>query len=481
LGVFASFQISWILLLLIVLFWIPLLPPFASWNALAAPLLSIVFFISTFFYSSWMVRHPSLPEKGMNGSALLDIAALTHKNTSYGNSWNYQGKILRFVSSGTSEEIMGNIPVTACLPDQESLKRPHANCTYLMEGKLKRTKMGKYIFYPKKNYPWQSIGGSWSPAEWRYQAKQAVNDYIKHKISREPVSSFLTGIATGDFENRLLSFEFSRFGLQHIMAISGFHFTIVASILGFLFSLLVGRKVALISLMILMTLYFLFLGSAPSVIRAWVSCMLAFSAFLVERPSSGLNALGVGLLAALIWDPELVHHIGFQFSFVATAAILIFYSPFDAYLQILFPKRRWSTLIDMNGINQHGFIVLSLFRQALALSLAVNLAALPITFYYFQKFPLMSILYNLFFPGMVSLSMLLLIAGFIGDLFTPYLGNLFHYINENFTQFVLDYTHALPRQLDIYFNASLSQEIVIVYLTLYFCTGMYLWTRKIKV
>ena len=146
-------------------------------------------------------------------------------------------------------------------------QRPLANCAYHLTGRLKKATNGNYIFYPEKNQPWYPLSGTWSLAEWRFRIKQEVNNYIKRKISNEPSRSFLAGITTGDFENRLLSFEFSRFGLQHIMAISGFHFSILAGILGFFISLLMGRKIALFVVMLLMTLYFLFLGHAPSVIQ----------------------------------------------------------------------------------------------------------------------------------------------------------------------------------------------------------------------
>lgn len=474
LGVYASFQFSWGLLFILTLLWLPFLVSFPSLKGLSTPLLSFLLFCSAFYYSSWIVRHPNLPEEGIKGSALLNISALTHKNSSMGKSWNYSGKILHFVPQDTSLEEIMNVPVTACLPDNESTQRPLADCSYLLKGRLKKTKNGTYIFYPEKNQPWYPLLATWSPAEWRFRAKQAANNYIMLKIPNEPSRSFLAGIATGEFENRLLSYEFSRFGLQHIMAISGFHFSIVAGILSFLLSLIAGRKIALIALMILMTLYFLFLGNAPSITRAWISCMIAFAAFLFEKPPSGLNSLGIGLFAVLIMDPEMAHHIGFQFSFTVTAAILLLYSPVDSCLQAIFPKKTLNTIIEMNSINQHGFIILGLFRQALALTIAVNLAALPITLSYFQKFPLMSVIYNFFFPWMVSISMLLLIGGLSFDLVSSDIGNLFHRVNEHFSQFVLDYTYTLPRSIDINLNLTLNQEAAVIFLGLYFSAGIYL-------
>ena len=39
-------------------------------------------------------------------------------------------------------------------------------------------------------------------------------------------------------------------------------------------------------------------------------------------------------LIAILWDPLMVEEIGFQFSFGITAAILLWFSPCDAFLQM---------------------------------------------------------------------------------------------------------------------------------------------------
>lgn len=474
-GVASSLELSSTLLLFIALFWLLMNLPF--WSKIAGPkfLLSLLLFLSAYAYSSWINHYPLLPDRGLQGTALLHITSLTYKASFIGKSWNYLGKITQFVPQNSALEDLTNIPALVCLSDKELQVRPPADRSYLIQGRLKRSRSGKYILTPLKNQPWYAIPDTWSSAEWRFKAKKAVNEYIKQKVPNEPSCSYLSAIATGEFENRMLTYEFSRFGLQHIIpAIFGFHFAIVASLLGIFLSFILGRRIALIALVLPLSIYFLFLGTAPSVIRAWVSCILAFAAFLLEKVPSGLNSLGIGLLVVLIMDPEMIRHIGFQFSFAVSASILLFYSSIDHCLQIFFPKRSLDSVTKMNFPNLHGFIILALFRQALALTISVNIVAIPITLYYFQNFPLMSILYNFFFPFMVSLSMLLLIAGWVFDLLSPILGNFFHSINASFSQFTLDYTFLLPRHLDINFYLSLNQEIVIIFLQICFVAGIYL-------
>lgn len=443
-------------------------------------ILSFLLCVAAFFYASLTINFPDLPEKGIKGTAFIKIDALTHKHSSFGNSWNYSGKIVQFTPEDSSHSLINHLSATLCLPDQESIQRPRADSSYLVQGRLKKTIHGKYFLSPEKQHPWYPASHTWSLAEWRFNAKQWVSQYIKQKIKPELVSDFLAGIATGDFENRLLNFEFSRFGLLHLMAISGFHFVIVAGILSFFLSTVIEKKVALVLLMVLMTGYFVFLGHAPSVSRAWVSCMIAFAALLVEKSSSGLNSLGIGLLVVLIIDPQLVYHLGFQFSFTVTAAILIWYAPIDTYLQTILCKKPLHIVVEMNVLNQYGLIILSFFRQALALMIAVNLIAIPFTLYYFHQFPLLSLLYNFFIPWMVSLSMFLLIGGFMGDLIHSFIGNLFHLLNEKITLFMLDYMHSMPHSLDLYVKVTWSQNGLILFFGVYFLLGLYLKHKVFK-
>jgi len=83
-------------------------------------------------------------------------------------------------------------------------------------------------------------------------------------------ASFLKGISTGDFEDHMMVMELGRFGLQHIMAISGFHFSLVALIISTLFAGFLPRKMASSTVIFLLSCYFLFLGCSPSILRAWV-------------------------------------------------------------------------------------------------------------------------------------------------------------------------------------------------------------------
>src|SRR5262249_55475973 len=156
----------------------------------------------------------------------------------------------------------------------------------------------------------------------------------------------------------------------------------------------------------------------------------------------------IALLAILLFDPLMAKGIGFQFSFATTAAILLLFSSCDVAMQMIFNKRPLSQITKMDRTNQHGYFLLSTIRQGLALTLAVNLVALPMTLFYFHKFPWMSLIYNLFFPFLVSVSMLLLIIGTLSQLLFSPLGEWVHACNNVYTHYMLNYTYNMPTSVD---------------------------------
>ena len=79
------------------------------------------------------------------------------------------------------------------------------------------------------------------------------------------------------------------------------------------------------------------------------------------------------------------------------------------------------------------------------MNFAVQFASIPLALYWFHTFPLLSLLYNLFFPLLIGWSLTLFILGLI--LFP--LGPLIHGLNELLLKGLLN-TFALPRHRDLF-------------------------------
>lgn len=290
-------------------------------------------------------------------------------------------------------------------------------------------------------------------------------------------ASFLSGLATGEFDDHWMQQQFARFGLQHLLAISRFHFALTASFLGLFLSLFFSNRSKHFILILCLATYCLFLGPQPSVLRAWLMCSLACAGLLIERQTTALNTLGVALLVVLGFDPQICQSLGFQLSFAIAAAILLYFQPAQIWMGELLPKRSLHEVIAMNLRNQHGYCLIVFLRGGLALLLAVNLVALPLTLFYFHQFPWMSLLYNLFFPFMASASMSLL---FLGTLFSfvPWIGNSIHALNNAYTDFLLRLTYQVPTATDGYLTVQAFHPFwLILYLSIITLAGIW-WKEK---
>lgn len=126
---------------------------------------------------------------------------------------------------------------------------------------------------------------------------------------------------------------FRRAGLSHVLAVSGMHLAVTCGLLvlalGALFRrwprVALGpgahRAAALVALP-LVPLYTLFVGAAPSAVRAALMVVALLVAHAVSRLREAWSALALAVLVMVAWDPSTLGDPGFQLSFAAVAALL---------------------------------------------------------------------------------------------------------------------------------------------------------------
>ncbi len=431
--------------------------------------LGILLAISLFFLTQQTYLVPDALAAPVRGVAVVKIDSAATTTSPFGKRRLYKGVATTF--AGPDGVIARNLPITLSLP--YSASTPPIDRTYQIEGRLRRSPQGRFSISPDQTIAWKPLKPLWSLAEERSLAKSFVKQTIEKQISSPHTAAFLSGIAAGEFDDTQLSFELGRFGLQHLMAISGLHFSILAAMLATLFSFFFPKKGVAAATLIALSLYFLFLGHSPSVLRAWIAIALLMGAVFIKRRSQALNSLGIALLAIAILDPLAIRFIPFQFSFGVTASILLWYGPCDHFLQHLFQKRTLSAVAAMHWVDQHGYCLLHFLRQGLALAIAVNLIALPLTLFYFHRFPSMSFVYNLFFPFLVSVSMFLLLLGLPLQWLLPPLGKALFWLNEHYTTFLLNLVFNLPKSFDHTWHAApFDGSFILIYAIVLFAAGI---------
>jgi competence protein ComEC len=134
----------------------------------------------------------------------------------------------------------------------------------------------------------------------------------------------LEGIVLGD-GSRLspgLKQDFQASGLFHILAVSGQNVVLVAAgALTLAWLLGVSRWVGELGALASIGAYVLAVGLQASVIRAGIAGALASLAWMTGRLRDAWQALLLGGIALLAWNPYEVYDPGFQLSFAAVVAI----------------------------------------------------------------------------------------------------------------------------------------------------------------
>ncbi len=309
-------------------------------------------------------------------------------------------------------------------PDQ---KRPVANTAYhISYGTPVKMGVGRYLFKPEKGAVWTPLPKHSTLAEWRFQAKEKVRRHIHSRFKKREVAHLMVALATGNLENRLLAYQFQVVGLSHLLAISGFHFALLTFFLSTLLKPFLPEKVLAAVLLVLLGGYFFYMGSAPSISRAWVGVVIYFVGILLGYRPTPLNTLGVALLFAILGDPLVIANVGFQLSFGATLGIILFYFPFEQKLRRFFPKRPYEMLMKMNLFDQCGYLVCTYLRKVVALQGAVLIFTFPLVLIHFGSYPLLAPIYNLFCPLLFTalLALFLLHLDFLTAPFASFLISL---------------------------------------------------------
>jgi competence protein ComEC len=182
---------------------------------------------------------------------------------------------------------------------------------------------------------------------------------------------------------------FSRIGTSHLLAISGLHIGIVATVAFRFFRLLLARServllaawaqkgAALLSLFPVL-FYGLLAGMSPATQRAVAMVVVFMLGTLLDRQRDPINTLAAAGLVILIAAPPALFTLSFQLSFTAVFAILYTLERVSFAVQL---RRGSITLVKR----------LALF---FCVSAAAILGTLPITLYYFNQTSLIGILTN---------------------------------------------------------------------------------------
>ena len=243
-----------------------------------------------------------------------------------------------------------------------------------------------------------------------------------------PEKEVLKALVIGE-KNRLdegLQETYRAAGLAHVLAISGFHVGVVAALAYALFWFLLTRserlalrfgvhKIAALLTFAPMVLYVLLAGMRISTVRAGIMIGALLVAMAIDRARDAASAIALAAIAILLVDPAALFGASFQLSFAAV-------------IGIFFVLWRWSAARRDPGGEPAPWT----WRRGIALyllvSVAANLATLPITAATFNRVSLAGLIANpILVPVVAGVGIPLVLLGTVSVFVYEPLSAVFYY------------------------------------------------------
>ena len=406
------------------------------------------------------------------GIAKVSWSKLSEQRGPFSSQWVYEGTLLSFHSP---DGFCQGIPCKSYSPKKYPID--NLNSVYTVPAKVILTKQKSLLLKIRSKASWKEDRNSVGFAQWRSEEKGYFKTYLQEHYSNKRVASFLYGITCGEFSDPILSYHFKKLGLQHILAISGFHFSIVAFFLGLLMQRLFPSKIAIALILSFLGAYFIFLGPSPSIQRAWLTITLGLLGSIFNLSAQPLNILGLCLALLTIINPFLTQTLGFQLSFLATASIVLFYYPMECLLSYWWKTIDWREAQEYPLLKQHALFVVCMIKKALALSLSAHVLTLPLILSIFHEWSPFSLLFNLVLPFAFGIGICLLGLGTLLGILLPILGIWIHSLNGYWIALLLHVTFIPPKLIPTLRVTSFPSSFVCMSLILMFFYAAFIQTK----
>lgn len=256
------------------------------------------------------------------------------------------------------------------------------------------------------------------------QLRNRVSGVLANTLP-SPQAEIFGGLVLGERAipvDRNTKTAFIETGLIHLLAASGMNVGIVAfSIFAICRAFKMPYQFAIVAAMIVVGFYSLLTGLPPSIQRAAVMLEIALVLKLINRSLSAVLLLCVATCFLILLNPDTIGNIGFQFSVFTTLGLLSMLPPIQKTV---------------------GFYLTNRLAAVLLVPIVAQIWILPLSVYYFNQFPLHSILLNILalvlitpltlLGFMTACSSLLIpkLASGIASLALPFLNGLFFLVQQ---------------------------------------------------
>jgi len=209
-----------------------------------------------------------------------------------------------------------------------------------------------------------------------YKIKDSLQNRINQYQSKDYLNTFILGNSKNIEEEIINSYQIN--GISHLLAISGMHITLLATIILFILNKLNKHKKINYIITIAILIFYMFLTNfSPSIIRATLMFIILTIKNSLKLKINTLYILYLVCGLYLTYNPYIIYNIGFLFSFTITFYLILF-----------------NKLINKSK---------NYISKTLMISFIAFLASLPIQINNFFSINILSPLINLIFVPLVSL------------------------------------------------------------------------------
>lgn len=174
--------------------------------------------------------------------------------------------------------------------------------------------------------------------------------------------------------------DFQKSGLMHVMAISGSHMAIIFWLILLFLNPIFPPKIRNIKIVIALAIiwaFAIFIDYGSSVVRSSIMLSCYYTYVLLQRKTDLLHSMAVAAFIILIADTRQLFDVGFQLSFCAVLGIFWLNRPILKHFPV--PKNK----------------IQSFLVNLVSVSVAAQIATLPLVIYYFHQWSFISIIANL--------------------------------------------------------------------------------------
>ena len=238
---------------------------------------------------------------------------------------------------------------------------------------------------------------------WVYKVRSYMHWLLGESGLAGPELAVASALVLGyddDIDSDLLQ-AYSASGTLHILSVSGMHaglvFLLISWLLGFMGQTQSAKFTRAVIIIISLWIYALLTGLSPPVIRAAVMFSLLAFGQSASRYINNYNILAGSCFLMLLFNPFLLADVGFQLSYTAVLGIALFYPcihrafGLDERLEVSTHRKPVYYKLPIKAYN---WLITGAWGIT-AVSIAAQLATLPLGLYYFHQFPVYFIAANL--------------------------------------------------------------------------------------